>query len=71
MACAQALRNAQSAKPSREILKEKIKTTPFTTIGAEYGVTDNAVRKWCISYNLPSRVSDIKEIIKNGGWDLV
>lgn len=48
-------------RPSREELKEYIRTTPFTQIGAAYGVTDNAVRKWCVAENLPSRVSEIKQ----------
>ena len=69
--CARAIQSANSAKPSREILKAKIKDTPFTTIGAEYKVTDNAVRKWCKTYGLPTRVSEIKEIVKKGEWDLV
>ena len=69
--CARRFQTSKSAKPSREILKEKIKNTPFTTIGVEYGVTDNAVRKWCKTYNLPYKVSEIKEIIKKGEWDLV
>ena len=69
--CARIFASSKSSKPSREILKEKIKNTPFTQIGLEYGVTDNAVRKWCKSYNLPSRVIDIKNIIKRGEWELV
>lgn len=69
--CARVMQSANSAKPSREILKAKIKDTPFTTIGAEYKVTDNAVRKWCKTYGLPTRVSEIKEIVKKGEWDLV
>lgn len=44
---------------TREELKEKIRTTPFVTIGMEYGVTDNTIRKWCIRYNLPSKKKDI------------
>lgn len=28
--------------------------TPFTTIGKQYGVSDNAVRKWCKKYNIDS-----------------
>ena len=71
VSCARVLQQSKSAKPTREILKEKIKTTPFTTIGIEYGVTDNAVRKWCKTYNLPYRTCDIKEIIKKGEWDEV
>ena len=31
--------------PSRDELKELIRTTPFTTIGEKYGRTDNAIRK--------------------------
>ena len=52
-------------------MKAKIKDTPFTRIGAEYNVTDNAVRKWCKTYNLPSKTSEIKEIIEKGEWDLI
>ena len=69
--CARTMQSTNSAKPSREILKAKIKDTPFTTIGAEYKVTDNAVRKWCKTYGLPTKVSEIKEIVKKGEWDLV
>jgi hypothetical protein len=46
-------------RPSREILKQKIRNFPFTTIAKEYNVTDNAIRKWCKSMNLPSKKSDI------------
>lgn len=49
-------------RPSREELKQLIRTTPFTTIGKQYGVSDNAVRKWCKMYNLPSKSSEIKKI---------
>ena len=47
-------------RPSREQLKQEIRTMSFTTIGKKYGVTDNAIRKWCDSMNLPRRVTDIK-----------
>ena len=32
-------------RPSREELKHMIRTTSFTTIGKQYGVTDNTIRK--------------------------
>ena len=35
---------------------------PFTQIGIKYGVSDNAIRKWCKSYELPFRVLEIKKI---------
>ena len=46
-------------RPSREELKKLIRTTPFTKIGEQYGVSDKAITKWCISENLPSRKKDI------------
>ena len=44
---------------TREDLKNKIRTMSFVKIGEEYNVSDNAIRKWCLSYNLPSRKKDI------------
>ena len=42
-------------KPTRDELIAMIKEEiPFTTIGEKYGVSDNAVRKWCRKYNLPA-----------------
>lgn len=48
-----------SKKPQKEVLLNLIKTTPFTTIGKMYEVSDNTVRKWCQSYNLPFKHKDI------------
>ena len=45
----------------REELKYLIRSKPFTQIGKDFGVSDNAVRKWCDKYNLPRRVIDIKK----------
>lgn len=30
----------------------------FTSVGKHYGVTDNAIRKWCAFYNMPTHSSD-------------
>lgn len=49
-------------RPSREELKNLIRNKPFTQIARKYNVSDNAVRKWCDSYNLPRRSGDIKKI---------
>lgn len=48
-------------KPTREQLKMDIRSMPMVQVGSKYLVSDNAVRKWCKSYNLPARVSDIKK----------
>lgn len=47
---------------SREDLKLLIRTKSFLEIGRMFGVSDNAIRKWSIKYNLPSRAKDIKAI---------
>lgn len=46
---------------TREELKHMIRTTPFVRIAGQYGVSDNAIRKWCDKYQLPRKVSDIKK----------
>ena len=33
----------------------------FTKVGKMYGITDNAVRKWCKSYELPYKTKDYKK----------
>lgn len=48
-----------SERPSRKELKQLIRTLPFTQIGKMYNVTDNSIRKWCISENLPTTKKDI------------
>ena len=54
-------KNRITEKPvTREELKNLIRIMPFTSIGKQYGVSDNAVRKWCEGYNLPTRKKDIK-----------
>lgn len=45
---------------SREELKSLIRIIPFTQIGTKFGVSDNAVRKWCDKYKLPRKVKEIK-----------
>lgn len=39
----------------------------FSQASRHFGVSDNAIRKWCKSYNIPSKSSDYKNLqIKNG-----
>lgn len=59
--CAGLTRRRVDERPTREELKEMIRTLPFTTIADNYGITDNAIRKWCDAYNLPRKKTEIKE----------
>lgn len=46
---------------TRELLKSLIRTMPFTQIGKEFNVTDNAIRKWCDKYKLPRTKKEINK----------
>lgn len=48
--------------PSRDELKKMVRELSFVDIGKKFNVTDNAVRKWCKSENIPYRKADIKKI---------
>lgn len=54
-------------RPSREVLKEEIRTTPFLKLSEKYEVSDNAIKKWCKSYGLPYKKSEIK-LISDEDW---
>ena len=58
----ESVRRKKELPVTREELKQLIRTTPFTKIGEKYGVSDNAIRKWCDKYNLPRKATDIKRI---------
>lgn len=51
-------------KPTENELIESYKELgSFKKIGEKYNVSDNAVKKWFISYKLPSKVRDIRSFI--------
>ena len=56
------IKNTDTQLPSRAVLKNKIRTSSFVQIGKEYGVSDNAVRKWCKFYDLPYKSSAIHNL---------
>lgn len=57
-------------RPSREELKKLIREKSFVQIGKDYGVSDNAVRKWCKTENLPFKKQDINNF-DEGEWDKI
>ena len=60
----------RAERPSRDELKDLIRTTPFVQIGKMFNVSDNAIKKWCASMNLPSRVKDIN-IYSDEEWMMI
>lgn len=55
-----------SNKPSKEELLSKFEELQtIIAVGKFYGVSDSAVKKWFISYNLPHTVKEIRHYINN------
>lgn len=46
-------------RPCKQELLELIQTKPFTEIGRMYGVSDNAIRKWCKNMGLPTTKKEL------------
>lgn len=57
-------------RPSRDVLKEEIRTTTFRELSYKYNVSDKAIVKWCKSYNLPHTKSLIKTY-SDYEWELI
>ena len=57
-------------KPNREELKKLIREKNFLTLGKEFNVSDNTIRNWCESYNLPKKTREIR-LIKDQDWEFL
>lgn len=59
--CAAKLRNQDSAKNflTREEFKSLLRSKLITQIGRVFNVSDNAIRKWCVSFSLPKSKREI------------
>lgn len=55
------IKNRVCERPTRDELKTLIRNKSFTDIGKIFGVSDNAIRKWCDSYCLPRTKSVINK----------
>lgn len=47
-------------RPEKDDLYKLLKENSFCAVGRIFGVSDNAVRKWCKSYGLPTHARDYK-----------
>lgn len=54
-------RQRRAEWPQRDELKKLIRSKSFCAIGKQFNVSDNAIRKWCKNYNLPTKKSKIKK----------
>lgn len=54
-------------RPPRETLKEEIRQYSFVELGRKYNVSDKAIRKWCVKYELPKTKKEIN-VYTNEEW---
>jgi DNA-directed RNA polymerase subunit RPC12/RpoP len=57
-------------RPSREELKDMIRTKSFVQIGKDFNISDNAIRKWCDEYLLPRTKKEIQKYSEKE-WQLL
>lgn len=55
---------------TRQQLKQLIRSTSFLQISKQFGVSDNAIRKWCIKLSLQCRMHDIRKY-SDEEWELI
>ena len=53
--------NRVSDRPDAITLAKEIIELGFSAVGRKYKVTDNAIRKWCKSYSMPTKKKEIVE----------
>ena len=58
--CSSKKRRKVIDRPSKEQLYQELKDYNFVIVGKKYGVTDNAIRKWCRDYGLSTKAKDYK-----------
>lgn len=47
-------------RPSAEELEKLLRQSNFSAVGRMFGVSDNAIRKWCRGYGLSDKAKDYK-----------
>ena len=52
-------------RPDAITLAQEIVETNFCAVGRKYGVSDNAIRKWCKGYGLSITKKELKNWLKN------
>ena len=49
-------------RPNKDILLQEIVQNGFEATGRKYGVSGNAIKKWCKAYELPTKKNELKEL---------
>ena len=68
--CANKRKRIIKERPTRNELKQLIRMNSFLALGQQFGVSDNAIRKWCKTENLPSKKTEINKY-SDEEWELI
>lgn len=52
----------KTERPDKDTLFDEILNSSFSAVARKYGVSDNAVKKWCKSYGIPSSAAEYRAI---------
>lgn len=53
-----------------QLLKDFEELSSFVQVGNKYNVSDNAVRKWCKLYGIPTHTKELHEYLKNPDMEI-
>ena len=62
--------NRKAERPNREDFKKEVRENSFASLGKKYGLSDNAIRKWCVSFKLPRTKVEINNY-SSSEWDVL
>ena len=54
-------RKIKVVRPTEEELRNLLVKHNFSRVGKMFSVSDNAIRKWCLSYGMPTKGSAYSE----------
>lgn len=57
--CAHQVQRRVSERPTPLELAKIIKENGFTSTGKRFGISDNAIKKWCKSYGIPHTINEL------------
>ena len=63
-ACASIKSRVVDRPPKEQLLKE-IATSSFRAVAKKYGVSDKAIVKWCVEYQLPKHKKELVDLYKS------
>ena len=57
------LQSRKVTRPNKDTLLDLVLSKSFEEVGRTYGVSGNAIKKWCKAYNIPHLRSELKKLL--------